>query len=68
MSTASIEDYRILLWAIVVIIPFLCMAAFVVGDYLGVKDYRKHMHKMMGTGTLWRVGEDGKLYEVKEDE
>ena len=42
--------------------------AYVLGQEKGAEDERKFRKSLMGAGTVWRVGDDGRLYQVKEDE
>lgn len=42
--------------------------AYLLGQEKGAEDERKFRKSLMGVGTVWRVGDDGRLYKVKEDE
>ena len=42
--------------------------AYVLGQEKGAEDERKWRKSLLGAGTIWRVGDDGRLYQVKEDE
>ena len=41
--------------------------AYVLGQERGAEDERKFRKSLMGVGTIWRVGDDGRLYQVGED-
>ena len=42
--------------------------AYVLGQGKGAEDERQFRKSLLGVGTIWRVGDDGRLYQVKEDE
>lgn len=42
--------------------------AYILGQAKGEEDARKFQKSLLGVGTIWRVGDDGRLYQVKEDE
>lgn len=42
--------------------------AYVLGKGKGAEEVRKFQKSFLGVGTIWRVGDDGLLYQVKEDE
>lgn len=42
--------------------------AYVLGQEKGAEDERLFQKSFLGAGTIWRVGDDGRLYQVKEDE
>ena len=42
--------------------------AYVLGQEKGARDEREFRKSAHGVGTLWRVGDDGRLHQVKEDE
>jgi hypothetical protein len=42
--------------------------AYAIGQSRGEKEYRDFQKSLLGVGTIWRVGDDGKLYRVKEGE
>ena len=41
--------------------------AYVLGQEKGAEDERQFRKSLLGVGTVWRVGDDGRLYQVKED-
>lgn len=41
--------------------------AYLLGQDKGAEDERKSRKSLLGVGTIWRVGDDGRLYQVKED-
>lgn len=41
--------------------------AYVLGKDRGADEERKFRKSFLGAGTIWRVGDDGRLYQVKED-
>lgn len=41
--------------------------AYVLGQEKGAEDERQFRKSLLGVGTIWRVGDDGRLYQVKED-
>ena len=40
--------------------------AYILGQEKGAKDERNFRKSLLGVGTLWRVGDDGRLHQVKE--
>lgn len=42
--------------------------AYVLGQEKGAEDERQFRKSLLGVGTIWRVGDDGRLYQIKEDE
>lgn len=42
--------------------------AYVLGQEKGAEDERNFRKGLLDVGTIWRVGDDGRLYQVKEDE
>lgn len=42
--------------------------AYVVGKAKGEKEYRDFQRSFLGAGSVWKVGEDGKLYRHREYE
>lgn len=42
--------------------------AYVLGKSRGAEEEHRFQKSLLGVGTIWRVGEDGRLYQVKEDE
>lgn len=42
--------------------------AYVLGQEKGAEDERQFHRSSLGVGTIWRVGDDGRFYPVKEDE
>lgn len=41
--------------------------AYVLGQERGAEDERNFRKSLLRVGTIWRVGDDGRLYQVKED-
>lgn len=41
--------------------------AYVLGQAKGEEDERKFRKSLLGVGTIWRVGDDGRLYQVEVD-
>ena len=41
--------------------------AYILGQERGAEDERKFRKSFLGVGTIWRVGDDGRLYQVKGD-
>ena len=41
--------------------------AYILGRDKGAEDERKARKSLLGVGTIWRVGDDGRFYQVKED-
>ena len=41
--------------------------SYVLGQEKGAEDERNFRKSLLGVGTIWRVGDDGRLYQVKED-
>lgn len=41
--------------------------AYVLGQEKGAEDERQFRKSLLGVGTIWRVGDDGRLYQIKED-
>jgi hypothetical protein len=41
--------------------------AYVLGKDRGADEERRFRKSLLGVGTIWRVGDDGRLYQVKED-
>ena len=41
--------------------------AYILGQEKGAEDERQFRKSLLGVGTIWRVGDDGRLYQVKED-
>lgn len=41
--------------------------AYVLGQEKGAEDERQFRKSFLGVGTIWRVGDDGRLYQVKEE-
>ena len=41
--------------------------AYVLGQERGADEERRFQKSLLGAGTIWRVGDDGRLYQVKED-
>lgn len=42
--------------------------AYVVGKAKGEEEYRDFQKSLLGVGSVWKVGEDGKLYRHREYE
>lgn len=42
--------------------------AYMLGQDNGAEDERNFQKSMRDVGTLWRVGDDGRLYQVKEED
>ena len=42
--------------------------AYELGRTKGSDDFRDFQKTLLGVGTVWRVGDDGKLYQQKERE
>jgi hypothetical protein len=42
--------------------------AYILGQVKGAEEERQFRKSFLGAGTIWRVGDDGRLYQVKEDE
>lgn len=42
--------------------------AYILGKDKGADEERSFRRSLLGVGTIWRVGDDGRLYQVKEDE
>lgn len=42
--------------------------AYVLGKDRGAEEERLFHKSLLGAGTIWRVGDDGRLYQVEEDE
>ncbi len=40
--------------------------AYVLGKDKGADEERNFRKDLLGVGTIWRVGDDGRLYQVKE--
>lgn len=40
--------------------------AYVIGKDRGAEHERNFQKTLLGVGTIWRVGDDGRLYEVRE--
>ena len=41
--------------------------AYVLGQWKGAEEECQFRKSFLGVGTIWRVGDDGRLYQVKED-
>lgn len=41
--------------------------SYILGQEKGAEDERDFRKSFWGVGTVWRVGDDGRLYQVKED-
>ena len=41
--------------------------AYVIGKEKGAKEERGFRKHLLKVGTIWRVGDDGRLYRVEED-
>lgn len=42
--------------------------AYIFGMEKGERNFRVFQRSLLGVGTLWKVGEDGKLYRQEVDE
>ena len=42
--------------------------AYVIGKCRGADEERNFQKSFLDVGTFWRVGDDGRLYQVREDE
>ena len=40
--------------------------AYILGQEKGAEDER-NFRRSLGVGTIWRVGDDGRFYQVKDD-
>ena len=42
--------------------------AYILGREKGAEDERNFRKSFLSVGTIWRVGDDGRLYQVKEED
>lgn len=42
--------------------------AYILGREKGAEDERNFRKSCLGVGTIWRVGDDGRFYQVKEED
>lgn len=46
----------------------VCRIAYVLGEAKGEEEYRDFQRSFLGVGSVWKVGEDGKLYRQRQYE
>ena len=61
------EQFSLTLFALY-ICALVGMLAYMLGKSKGEDEYRAYQRSLLGVGTVWEVGEDGRLHRVKEGE
>ena len=63
----SDEKYFVLILFMLYFCTAVGRIAYVVGKDRGRNEYREFQRSLLGVGTVWKVGHDGRLQQVEED-